>query len=189
MSFLPLKGICEWQMCMILHTIVLLCCYIDKLKLNSLDIIVDIRKIVRSLNLESKAIQKDFGLSITQLLCLGHLQNSLGYKSTHRELMELLSLNSSTVSGILNRLEKRGYIARISNESDKRSKSITLTASGIKLLEETPNVLHDRLAEKLDKLSLEDKKMVQKSLNIIISAMEIKEMEASPLLTPEEPID
>lgn len=103
--------------------------------------------------------------------------------------MELLSLNSSTVSGILNRLEKRGYIARMSSESDKRSKSITLTASGIKLLEETPNVLHDRLADKLKSLSEGDKEMVQKSLNIIISAMKIKEMEASPLLTPEEPID
>lgn len=154
-----------------------------------LDIIVSIRKIVRSLNLESKAIQKDFGLSITQLLCLGHLQNSPDYRSTHKELMELLSLNSSTISGILNRLEKRGYVARLSNEFDKRSKSITLTASGFKLLEETPNVLHDRLAEKLDRLSDEDKRTVQKSLNIIISAMEIREVEASPLLTPEEPID
>ncbi len=157
--------------------------------MDSLEIIVSIRKIVRSLNLESKAIQKDFGLSITQLLCLGHLQNSLDYRSTHKELMELLSLNSSTISGILNRLQKRGYIARLSNELDKRSKTILLTASGIKLLETTPNVLHDRLAQKLSKLTSEDKKMVQTSLSIIISAMEIREMEASPLLTTEEPID
>ena len=157
--------------------------------MDSLEIIVSIRKIVRSLNLESKAIQKDFGLSITQLLCLGHLQNSLDYRSTHKDLMELLSLNSSTVSGILNRLEKRGYIARLSNEFDKRSKLILLTASGIKLLEETPNVLHDRLAEKLSKLTLENKQMVQNSLNIVILAMDIREMEASPLLISEEPID
>jgi DNA-binding MarR family transcriptional regulator len=164
--------------------------HFDRLqKLDSLEIIVSIRKIVRSLNLESKAIQKDFGLSITQLLCLGHLQNSLDYRSTHKDLMELLSLNSSTVSGILNRLEKRGYIARLSNEFDKRSKLILLTASGIKLLEETPNVLHDRLAEKLSKLTLENKQMVQNSLNIVILAMDIREMEASPLLISEEPID
>ena len=164
--------------------------HFDRLqKLDSLEIIVSIRKIVRSLNLESKAIQKDFGLSITQLLCLGHLQNSLDYRSTHKDLMELLSLNSSTVSGILNRLEKRGYIARLSNEFDKRSKLILLTASGIKLLEETPNVLHDRLAEKLSKLTLENKQMVQNSLNIVILAMDIIEMEASPLLISEEPID
>lgn len=157
--------------------------------MDSLEIIVSIRKIVRSLNLESKAIQKDFGLSITQLLCLGHLQNRPDYRSTHKELMELLSLNSSTISGILNRLQKRGYIARLSNELDKRSKTILLTASGIKLLEATPNVLHDRLAQKLSKLTLADKKMIQTSLSIIISAMEIREMEASPLLTTEEPID
>ena len=46
-----------------------------------------------------------------------------------------------------------------------------------------------QLAEKLDTLSSEDKEMVQNSLNIIISAMQIKGMEASPLLTPDEPLD
>ena len=176
----------EGRKCGIFHKTSLLC---DYRQVDSLEIIVSIRKIVRSLNLESKAIQKDFGLSITQLLCLGHLQSSHGYRSTHKDLMKVLSLNSSTISGILNRLEKRGYIARLSNQTDKRSKSITLTASGLKLLETTPDVLHDRLAKKLNTLTTADKKMVQKALNIIISAMQIREMEASPLLTPEEPID
>lgn len=157
--------------------------------MDSLEIIVSIRKIVRSLNLESKGIQKEFGLSITQLLSLGHLQNKPNYQSTHRELMKLLSLNSSTVTGILNRLEKRGYIARINNASDKRSKTITLTASGIKLLEETPNVLHDRLSKKLHSLTDKQQSLIKESLDIIISAMQIKDIDASPLLTPEEPID
>ena len=163
--------------------------YLKRTYLDSLEIIVSIRKIVRSLNLESKAIQKDFGLSITQLLYLGNLQNSPSYKSTHKDLMDLLSLNSSTISGILNRLEKRGYIERLSNEIDKRSKSIILTTSGLTLLEPAPNVLHDRLAEKLDKLSVMDKAMVQKSLSIVISAMGIKGLDASPLLTSDEQID
>jgi DNA-binding MarR family transcriptional regulator len=131
--------------------------------MDTFDIIVDIRKIVRSLNLESKGIQKEFGLSITQLMCLGHLHNSPNYQSTHKELMSLLSLNSSTVTGIINRLEKRGYIARMRKQGDKRLTYLTLTASGIKLLEETPNILHDRLAKKLDGLSESDQKMVKKS--------------------------
>jgi len=155
----------------------------------SLEIIVSIRKIVRSLNLESKAIQKDFGLSITQLLCLGHLHNSPGYRSTFKELMDLLSLNSSTISGILSRLENRGYVARVNSEADRRTKSVTLTAAGMKLLEETPNVLHDRLSQKLDTLSDDEKLMIKKALAIITNAMEIREIDASPLLTPEEPID
>ncbi|UXX78624.1 MarR family transcriptional regulator [Reichenbachiella carrageenanivorans] len=157
--------------------------------MDSLEILVSIRKIVRSLNLESKSIQKDFGLSITQLLCLGHLEKSPNYQSNHRELMNLLSLNSSTVTGIINRLEKRGYVIRMPKQGDKRMTYITLTASGIKLLEETPNVLHERLAKKLDLLSNDERGMVRNSLEIITSAMQIHQLDASPLLTPEDPID
>lgn len=157
--------------------------------MDSLEIIVSIRKIVRSLNLESKSIQKDFGLSITQLLCLGHLHNREDYQSTHKELMDLLSLNSSTVTGIINRLEKRGYVARLPKAGDRRITYITLTATGIKLLEEAPNVLHDRLAKKLDALSQDEQDMIKRSLEIVISAMQINQLDASPLLTPETVIE
>lgn len=157
--------------------------------MDSLEILVSIRKIVRSLNLESKSIQKEFGLSITQLLCLGHLEKSADFQSTHKELMELLSLNSSTVTGIINRLEKRGYVVRLPKSGDRRFTYITLTASGLKLLEETPNVLHERLARKLDKLTEEDKNMVKRALEIITSAMQIRQIDASPLLTTDEPLD
>lgn len=157
--------------------------------METFDIIVNIRKIVRSLNLESKGIQKEFGLSITQLMCLGHLQNSENYQSTHKELMELLSLNSSTVTGIINRLEKRGYIARMRKTGDRRITFLTLTASGLKLLEETPNILHDRLAKRLKSLSDTEQQMVGKALRIIISAMQISKVDAAPVLTTEEPIN
>jgi DNA-binding MarR family transcriptional regulator len=157
--------------------------------LDSIEIIIGIRKIVRSLNLESKGLQKDYGLSITQLLCLGRLENTPDYQCSHKELMDFLSLNSSTVTGIINRLEKRGYVVRVSSPSDKRSRNITLTASGLRLLQEAPNVLHDRLAKKLNEMSDDDKDMIKRSLGIITSAMEIRDIEASPLLTPEEPID
>jgi DNA-binding MarR family transcriptional regulator len=157
--------------------------------MESFDIIVNIRKIVRSLNLESKSIQKEFGLSITQLMCLGHLQNSPDFQSTHKELMELLSLNSSTITGIINRLEKRGYIARMRKTGDKRLTYLTLTASGIKLIESTLNILHDRLAKKLEALSVADQSMVKRGLEIIISAMQINKLDAAPVLTTEEPID
>ncbi len=157
--------------------------------MDSIEIIVSIRKIVRSLNIESKGLQKDFGLSIPQLLCLGYLENQPGFQSTHKELMEFLSLNSSTITGIISRLEKRGYVVRLSNSNDKRLKSIILIASGKKLLDETPNILHNRLSIKLNSLTEDQKYMIKDSLSIIISAMNIKTIDAAPLLTSGEIID
>lgn len=151
--------------------------------IDSLDILISIRKIVRALSIESKTIEKEYGLSIPQFLCLGYLEKSPNYQSTQKQIKDQLNLNSSTVTGIINRLVKRGYIARLpKGEGDKRVTRITLTATGLKLLQDAPNVLHDRLAKKLASLSSEQIQVVYNSLEIITNAMEIKEVDASPLL-------
>jgi len=80
-----------------------------------------VRKIVRAVNLESKRIEKNFGISIPQLLILKYLNESPEYRSTMRNLREVLSLNASTVTGIVSRLESKGYIARLPDPKDKRS--------------------------------------------------------------------
>ena len=72
-------------------------------------IMISIRKIVRAINLESKRIEKDYGLSIPQLLTLKFLEEKTEYKSPMKDLKEHLSLNASTVSGIVARLESKGF--------------------------------------------------------------------------------
>ncbi|MEQ9424833.1 MAG: MarR family transcriptional regulator [Cyclobacteriaceae bacterium] len=154
----------------------------------SLDILINIRRIVRSINLESKKIQKELGLSIPQLLCLKHLSESPDYQTTHRELMQLLSLNSSTVTGIVNRLEKKSFVARLPRPDDRRVTAIAITSNGLKLLQSAPNVLHNELIVKIDNLSTQEQESVNRSLQLIIKAMEIEDLEASPVITAEEPI-
>ena len=48
-----------------------------------------VRKIVRAVNLESKRIEKNFGISIPQLLTLKYLNESPEYRSTMRNLREV----------------------------------------------------------------------------------------------------
>ena len=43
------------------------------------EILLKIRKIVRSINLESKKVQKEYGVSIPQILCLEYLNRSENY--------------------------------------------------------------------------------------------------------------
>ncbi|HLT80766.1 MAG TPA: MarR family transcriptional regulator [Cyclobacteriaceae bacterium] len=152
------------------------------------DIIIDIRKIVRSINLESKRILREFGISIPQLLCLGYLKTRENYLSTHKELTEYLNLNSSTVTGIINRLEKKGYIARLPKQGDKRVTYLALTSTGATVLEKTPDLLHEKLSRGLAKLSVDEVDELKSSLNLLIEALDIRGLDASPLLVIEEPI-
>lgn len=146
------------------------------------DILIKIRKIIRSIDIESKKIQKEYGVSIPQLLCLNFLRHSTGYQSTQKEVKKYLNLNSSTVSGIINRLEKRGYVARLPKPDDKRVVIIALTSDGDKLLNNMPPILHERLIEKLEKLGDSDIKKVQEGLDILIHLLDIKQVDASPLI-------
>lgn len=152
------------------------------------EIIIDMRKIVRSINLESKRIQKDFGISIPQLLCLTFLSKEDSYQSTHKQLTEYLNLNSSTVTGIVNRLEKKGLIARLPKQGDKRVTYIALTSAGYKIVAETPNLLQEKLSQNLARLSSEQITQIRTSLSLMVDVLEIKDVDASPLLTVDDPI-
>ena len=104
-------------------------------------ILIKIRRIVRSINLESKKVQKDFGVSIPQILCLEYLKSAPNYQATQRNIRDHLNLNSSTVTGIIGRLEKNGLLARLPKSGDKRVTNITLTSAGDELLKRTPDLL------------------------------------------------
>ena len=51
---------------------------------NYTGLMISIRKIVRAVNLESKIIEKYFGLSIPELLTLKFLKNDVEFKSTFK---------------------------------------------------------------------------------------------------------
>lgn len=149
------------------------------------EILIQIRRIVRSINLESKKIQKDFSVSIPQILCLEYLKASPNYQATQREIREHLSLNSSTVTGIISRLENRGLLARLPKSGDKRVTHITLTSAGYELLKETPGLLQGRLATKLKHLSDEELSDMSKSLDLLTEMLEIEKSEAVPVIMAE----
>lgn len=151
------------------------------------DIIIDVRKIVRSINLESKRIQKDYGISIPQLLCLTFLSKQEAFQTTQRELTEYLNLNSSTVTGIINRLEKKGLIAKLPKKGDKRLNNIALTSLGYKIIQTRPDVLHEKLSTNLQKLPEQRIDQIKASLDLLIEVLDIRDVDASPLFIAEDP--
>ncbi|MFO8234259.1 MAG: MarR family transcriptional regulator [Bacteroidales bacterium] len=153
---------------------------------DSTEILIKLRKIVRSINLESKKIQKYYGVSIPQLLSLEYLNKSPNYQATQKELRDYLNLNSSTVTGIINRLEKKGFIARLPKKDDRRTTHIIMTSKGAKLLKSTPRLLHEKLTKKLESLPEDHTNDINEALNLIIHYLDIDDIDASPVITVED---
>lgn len=144
---------------------------------------ISVRKIVRAINLESKRVEKNFGISIPQLLTLKYLKEKPDYKTTMRSLREFLSLNASTVSGIVSRLEAKGFVARLPDPSDKRSTPIVLTSKGDELIKKTNLSLHEKISKNLEALSEEEYGAIVGSFQTIINFLNIEDLDASPIIT------
>lgn len=151
-----------------------------------LDILVKLRKIIRSINLESKKIEKHYGISIPQLLVLQYLSNQNEYKATAKDIKNYLNLNASTVSGILKRLETKGFLAKLPKTGDKRSTVLVLTAFGRDLLTTSPTTLQEKLSARLKKLKPEEITELDKNIELLTSLMDAEDIDASPIITSDE---
>ncbi|GET34454.1 MarR family transcriptional regulator [Prolixibacter bellariivorans] len=146
-------------------------------------VIIKVRRIVRSINLESKKVQKEYGVSIPQLLCLEYLKEAPNYQATQRVIRDHMRLNSSTMTGIINRLERKGFVARLPKSGDKRVTNIALTSNGERILKNTPDLMQKRLDMKLRSLSDTEIGKINDALDLLINMLEIEDIDASPVLT------
>lgn len=149
------------------------------------EVLTSLRKIIRSVNLESKRIEKEYGISIPQLLCLNFLNQKEAFQASQKEIKDFLSLNASTVTGIINRLEKKGLIAKLPKREDKRVSYITITAKGADLIQNTPELLHERLTQKLRSLPSSKLEELRYAFKILADFLDVEGIEASPIITGE----
>jgi len=147
------------------------------------EILIRLRQIIRSVNLESKRIEKEYSISIPQLLCLNFLNDKGSFQASHKEIKDFLRLNASTVTGIISRLEKKGFVARLPKKGDKRVGMISITAKGAQLIKDTPEPLHEQLSYKLKQLKPEELEKIIDSFDVIINFLDIEKVDAAPIVT------
>lgn len=73
-----------------------------------------------------------------------------------KELSDLLMVSTARTAVILNRLERKGLIARVRDGGDSRQKTVTVTAAGLSVLEERRRILLAFFAETLRELGEKD---------------------------------
>ena len=70
---------------------------------------------------------KSIGITSSQCAVLDYLFHSSKEEITQRDIERHLSLNNPTVTGLLKRLDEKGFILSVPSTTDKRCKNIYLT--------------------------------------------------------------
>jgi DNA-binding MarR family transcriptional regulator len=145
-------------------------------------VIAALRKITRAIDLHSRRLLKQCGLTSPQLAALQAVERL--QPITVGALAQEIHLGQATLTGILRRLEDRGLVTRNRGDRDRRSVLVTLSSAGREILQKSPSPLQERFHRELSKLQEWEQTQILATLQRIASMMDAGDIEAAPLLLP-----
>jgi DNA-binding MarR family transcriptional regulator len=144
-------------------------------------VIVALRKIVRAIELHSRALVQKYGITGPQLVVLRQLA-SRGELPVGR-LAENASLSQATMTVILDRLEQRGLVARLRSRIDRRRVLVSLTDAGKKMLAGNPSLLQERFVSVFERLARSEQERILRTLEEVVAMMSASDLEVAPILS------
>ncbi len=130
----------------------------------SMQIITRLRQINRELAKHSKHLHDNFQVTVPQLICLREVYEhgpiSIG------ALTKIVFLNNSTVTRIVDVLEKKEYLIRNRISNDRRKVHLEITEQGTKFIQKAPVPLQKRFFDRF-------KDMDDKTISMILWALEM----------------
>lgn len=146
-------------------------------------ILVALRRITRAIDLHSRTLLRDYGLTAPQLTTL-HAISRL-QPVTAGGIAKEIHLGHPTVTGITDRLDRRGLIQRTRGEVDRRNVSISLTHEGRAVLKQAPSLLQEQFHDRLGQLAIWERTQILATLQHIADMMDATDIEATTLLVGE----
>lgn len=134
------------------------------------DIFRSLRRIFRAMNLYSRELSAKCNLTGPQLLCLRRLQQS--GESSPTELAKSASVSQATITGILDRLEERGLVARTRGSVDRRRVTVALTENGQAALDNLPPIFQSYFTERLASMPPDLRVEITRILKLVADIME-----------------
>lgn len=139
-----------------------------------------VRRIIRAVDVQSKRVAKETGLTIPQLVVLQAIAD-LGEVTSGR-LSAQVSLSAATVTTILDKLEARGLVERYRNAHDRRVVHARLTTAGAAKLAQTPALLHVRFTDAFGQLPAARQSEILDALEAVADLLDPESTDAAPVL-------
>ncbi|MEQ8661870.1 MAG: MarR family transcriptional regulator [Gammaproteobacteria bacterium] len=144
------------------------------------EVLVALRQILRTTDSQSKRLARETGLTTAQFVSLQTI--GAAGAMTAGELARALNLTQATVTAVVTRLEKRGFIARRRAEDDKRRVIVSPTAAGAALLAAAPTSLQARLERRFATLEPWERLHILAAVQRLAALMDATTLEAAPVL-------
>ncbi|MFO7801711.1 MAG: MarR family transcriptional regulator [Desulfovermiculus sp.] len=142
-------------------------------------IVTAIRQLVSSIHHNSSMLKKHYGLTGPQSEALRTLEDDGPMSSA--SLSRRLYVTPSNVTGIIDRLEKKGLVERIRKPKDRRVSLITLTEKGRTLYQSLPASIEGKLISGLDDMDLEQVTKLHEEIYKILDILDADKYEPKVL--------
>lgn len=141
------------------------------------EIVQSLRRIFKSIQDYSHEVSDKFGITGPQLWTLKTV--SANGSLSLGELSKRMYLHPSTITGVVDRLEKKGYVSRDRGQEDRRVIKVQLTPKGKKLVKRTPNPVQGKMIYGLKKLKREELNSLYDSVRKLVEIMEVQNLKVT----------
>jgi DNA-binding MarR family transcriptional regulator len=138
-------------------------------------IIFQIRRLIQAKELYTKELNKKYQVSASQLNCLLALYENGPLSPS--QIARLIMVKSSTVTGIIDRLEQKRLVQRTRTSPDRRVITIELTESGSNLAENAPPPIQQKILEGLRRLPRSEMEKIVLGLTMLTRMLDVQDLE------------
>jgi DNA-binding MarR family transcriptional regulator len=139
-------------------------------------VVQGLRRVVRALQSFSQDIYRNYGLTAPQLWALKTLQRA--GRLSAGQLARALAVHQSSLSILIDRLEKRGLVSRVRSRGDGRFVLIEMTKRGLALSAMAPEPAQGRLLHGLQAMSRAEVSQVRRVVDRLVQLMEAEDTTA-----------
>ncbi len=140
-------------------------------------IMQSLRRIFKAIQDYFQEISKKYGITGPQLWALktvaanGSL--SLG------ELSKKMYLHPSTISGVVDRLEKKGFVVRDRGKEDRRVVKVQLTPRGKRIVARAPNPIQGKMIYGLNRMRKKELTSIYEAVKELVEIVEAQDVKVT----------
>jgi DNA-binding MarR family transcriptional regulator len=141
------------------------------------EIVYSIRRLMQAGEHYTKELNKIYNVSAAQINCLLALHENGPLPPS--QIAKHVMVNSSTVTGVIDRLEKKDLVRRLRISQDRRVITVELTKNGKVLAENAPPPIQQKIIDGLNQLSPSKIDQISLTLKRLTDMLDVQDLKVT----------